>query len=874
MNQTDEITLARQSLDIFDDAIEQPEKSRLEYIRKRCGDNKALFDKCAALLAHYRSDESFFGSDTITKFSAKPQAVDLIGENFGVYRLNKKLGGGGMGDVYAATRTDGIHNFPVALKLIRGWGDTRELISRFERERAILSGLKHPNIAHFLDGGISIDGRPWYAMEYVDGLNLDTYCQQNSLSIEERLRLFINVCEAVASAHKQLVIHRDLKFSNIMVTYSGQVKLLDFGVAKLLQEEKEDTTLSVLGAPMTPRYSSPEQIKHEALTTASDQFSLGVILYELITGQSPYDLKSENLLKAVCEIQPKRPSQVFRNTIWNAHIPDRKIAFDLDEIILKSLQKDPERRYASVQQFADDIARYLAKRPVMARKESLFYLSLRFVQRNRVLAGLLATLLLVAAGQQLRVINERNIAQHERDLAEQAREKAEQNVEVAHEIQNFMLGLFSISDPGESRGNTVTAREILDRGVEKIEASLNKQPEYKSALLNSMGVVYRELGLYSASEPLLQEALELRQESLPTSKKEAIESLTEYGDLLNEQGRYQEAEAHFHDALALSSSGEGDVISDNPNIYVKLGKTEFNQGNYETAIENYQKALLSNSNSAEKDDLLIAEIFNNIAVVYNETGNYDLAIEFCNKALAIQLNTFGEHHPDVAKNYHNLGFAYASKGEYDKAIDYYEKSLSLNLQFLGPNHAYVARTYNNLGIVYREQNQLEMAINNLSKGLEINKAVLGEQHPLVGGGYNNLGTIYVDLGQYQKAIDYYNQSLAVVINALGDKHLYVAGIYANLSGSYFNLGDYPRAISYAEQSLAILSDTVEPNHPLYAEVYETLGQVHAELKDYRLALEYYQKSLDIAVKVMGPDHPDTQAAKANLMKITELANGN
>lgn len=404
-----------------------------------------------------------------------------------------------MGDVYAATRTDGIHKFPVALKLIRGWGDTRELISRFERERAILSGLKHPNIAHFLDGGISIDGRPWYAMEYVDGLNLDTYCQQNSLAVEERLRLFINVCEAVASAHKQLVIHRDLKFSNIMVTHSGQVKLLDFGVAKLLQEEQEDTTLSVLGAPMTPRYSSPEQIKHEALTTASDQFSLGVILYELITGQSPYDLKSRSLLKAICETPPKRPSQVFQ-----------KIAFDLDEIILKSLQKDPERRYASVQQFADDIARYLAKRPVVARNESLFYISLRFVQRNRVLAGLFAALLLVAAGQQLRVINERNIAQHERNLAEMAREKAEQNLEITHEIQNFMIGLFSVSDPAESKGNSITAREILDRGVEQIQTSLNKRAEYKSALLNSMGVVYRKLGLYNESALLLEEAVKLR----------------------------------------------------------------------------------------------------------------------------------------------------------------------------------------------------------------------------------------------------------------------------------------------------------------------------------------------------------------------------
>ncbi len=812
MNDTDQVALAKRSLEIFDNAVKLLQSLRPEYIREHCGTDQALLRNCYSLLEKDCSDESFFGDLLAQEPTKQEDECNLIGETFGIYQLNKKLGSGGMADVYSATRTDGVHSNPVALKLVRGWGDPKELVARFKRERKILSSLKHPNITYFLDGGLSEKGRPYYVMEYVEGEHFDQYCQRKNLPIHESLKLFIEVCEAVASAHQQLVIHRDLKPSNILVTEQGQVKLVDFGIAKIMDDEGLETSLSVLGIPMTLRYGSPEQVKRDTLTTASDQYSLGVLLFELLTGQSPYDLKRGDLLKAVCETQPKRPSQSNSQ---------RRISRDLDAITLKALQKAPERRYSSVQQFAEDIQRYLTKRPVIAHEISVLYLATRFVQRNLMMVIVVLTLLSVGFGQQIRVMNERDVAERERELATKKGETSRQ-------VQKFMVDLFEISDPGDSRGNSITAREILDRGVIKIKENLKEQPEEKSTLLHTMGAVYLNLGLYETSEILLKQSLLLRQNILPAGGIEEAESLNEYGKLKQMQGRYQEAITLHQQALAIYTNLPGEHDQHVAETYNNLGVVHQVKGEYEQAIEYYKKSSLINRKVLGKNHFRVGITFNNLGVVYRIKGEYDQAIEYYERALPILKKTKDENHPTVGSAYVNLGTVYFSKGDNDRAIEYIEQGLAIELNAFGENHPNVALTY------------------------------------------GNLGTAYAAKGEYERAITYFEKELLIDINKLGKDHPSVANNYIDQGIVYQMKKEYERAIEYSEKATSILSSTVESNHPLYSEAYANLGDAYTALTKYSRALGYYKKAIAINIENLGANHPDTRKVVSSLVKLQEL----
>ena len=453
--------------ELFDEACALPADERPAFLEGACGGDAAMQEEILSLFEEEDRVHSLLDGVAVEAAGLLDE-LTKAGRQVGPYRLVRRLGVGGMGEVYLAERADGQFDQQVALKLVRSGLTSEQILARFRSERQILARLQHPNIARLLDGGLTPEGQPYFVIEYVEGEPIDTYADARALSVDERLELFAQVCRAVTYAHANLVIHRDLKPSNILVTDDGQVKLLDFGIAKVLSEDGDaQEPLTRTGAAvMTPAYASPEQARGEPVNTSTDIYSLGVVLYELLTGLRPYEVDGRNPAEAVrviCEVEPERPSTAITEarsrdettgeTIGQARGTDvdrlrRRLAGDLDVICLKALRKHAERRYVTADEMGEDIRRHLKAIPIQARAESLSYRAGKYVRRHRL--GVLATAAVVLMLAGLVGFYTARLAD-ERDRARLEAEKAEQ-------VAAFLQGLFQVSDPSESRGETVTAR--------------------------------------------------------------------------------------------------------------------------------------------------------------------------------------------------------------------------------------------------------------------------------------------------------------------------------------------------------------------------------------------------------------------------------
>jgi len=469
-------------------------------------------------------------------------------ETIGPYRLVRRLGEGGMGEVFLAERSDGEFEQRVALKRIRAGLDSQAIAERFLRERQILARLDHPGIAHLLDGGRTEEGDPYFVLEHVEGAPITTWCEQRAASLGARIRLMIEVAEAVAAAHRQLVVHRDLKPTNILVTASGRVKLLDFGIAKLLQAEAFDERQTQIGGqPLTPAYAAPEQILGEAVTTATDVYSMGALLFELLTGRPPFDRSGRPLpalARAVDSETLERPSVVAASV--GVDEPEREtvrgfaplLAGDLDTIVLKALHRDPARRYPSSAAFGDDLRRFLDGRPVAAQPDSAGYRARKFVGRHRftVAAGLLATIALVAGIGV--VLWQARVARSEARRADR--------------VKTFLLDLFREADPSQTLGETITAREILEKGATRLEGELLEEPAVRAELLDAIAQVERNLGLLVAAARRADAAILLRRAPASRAPRELAASLVTRAEVLFDQGELAPARALLDEALGIT----------------------------------------------------------------------------------------------------------------------------------------------------------------------------------------------------------------------------------------------------------------------------------------------------------------------------------
>ncbi|HEX6861580.1 MAG TPA: serine/threonine-protein kinase, partial [Thermoanaerobaculia bacterium] len=657
-----------QAREAFERALGLNPWERAAFLAEISAADPALRDEVAALLGWHERAEGFLESPPGLPEAAAPAAV-------GPYRLVELLGEGGMGRVYLAVRADDAYRKKVAVKIL-GAGPARpDLVARFRAERQILAQLDHPGIARLLDGGATEDGHPYLVMEAVDGIPLDRYCDEHRLPVEERLRLFLRVCAAVRFAHQNLVVHRDLKPGNILVTGEGEPKLLDFGIAKLLGPESFDLTMLPTEpglAPLTPRYASPEQVSGGPITALSDVYSLGVLLYELLTGRRPYGgdtSRLDEVVRAICEAEPPLPSQTAERPAEGASAEDlaarrgsdprllkRRLEGDLDNVLRKALHKEPERRYSSVEQMAGDLESHLSGRPVSARPDTFFYRTGKFLGRHRLASAAAAAFGLFLAGfLAVLLLQRRELLENQRRLVAQ-RDRAEA-------VSGLLAGVFSTPDPTRSRGETVTARELLDRGAERIERDLARQPEARADLLATMGRSYKNLGLYPEARALLVRSLAERRRL--GGAEATAESLHELAEVASLEGRYGPAEAWEREALALRLRIYGPDDERVVESRARLARILELSGRFAAAEAEYGRAVTAAREHAGRGAL--AGALDRFAGLKARRGETEAAEALFREALALGRQEWGELHPELALTKNNLALLLESRGRLAEA---------------------------------------------------------------------------------------------------------------------------------------------------------------------------------------------------------------
>jgi serine/threonine protein kinase/tetratricopeptide (TPR) repeat protein len=762
----------------------------------------------------------------------------------GAYRVLRELGRGGMGIVYLAARADEQYEKQVTIKVIKAGADNKDLVRHFRRERQILASLDHPNIAKLLDGGATEDGLPFFVMEHILGQPIDEHCDSHTLSTTDRLKIFRDVCSAVQYAHRNLIVHRDLKPSNIIVTPEGVPKLLDFGIAKLLTPELlAERSLTGTGIPLfTPEYASPEQTRGEPITTATDVYSLGVVLYELLTGHRPYRLKGQQpleVMKAVTEEEPEKPSTAVDRTEpgWGPRsgsrievTPDsvsrvreatpeklkRQLAGDLDDIVLMALRKEPHLRYPSVEAFSEDIRRFMEGLPVTARKGTLAYRTRKFLRRNRLGLTVAATIVLLLGALGVNTAIQSSRVSRALAKAEKERTKAER-------VASFLVDLFKVSDPSEARGNTVTAREMLDKGSAKTETELKDEPEVRATLMDTMGRVYLNLGLYDKALPLLQEALKVRKAVLGNDHLDVAKSLSNLAELLRDRGDFTSAEALYREALAVRRKLLGNEHPDVATNVVALAVVFDDEGNYPGAEALYREALAMQRKLLGNEHTDVARTLNNLANVLDAEGDFAGAETLYRETLTMLRKFFGNEHPAVAIALSNLANTLDDQGDYAGSEALNKEALAMRRKILGNEHPSVAENLANLGNALLDKGDTKGAEPLEREALAMRRKLLGSEHPDVAESLVNLANVLLDKGDYAGAEKLYREALAMQRKLLGSDHPSVAGSLIGLAAISNGSGKPAQGEAFAREGLAVREKGLPKGHPDTAEAESILG---------------------------------------------------
>ncbi len=665
---------------ILDGALETRPEARTAFVAAACGDDPELREEVESFLAFDEESEAFIEEPLFGRFNGETEGL-AAGQRVGPYEVVREIGRGGMGAVYLAVRADEEFDQRVALKLV-GMGSAAQIVRRFRTERQILAHLDHPNIARLLDGGTAEDGRPYFVMDFVEGRPIDEVAGE--LPLRDRLGLFREVCAAVHFAHQNLVVHRDLKPGNVLVTAEGVPKLLDFGIAKLLDPGQTDPGLSELGLrPMTLQYASPEQVRGEIITTASDVYALGVLLHVLLTGCSPYPVASDDrqgLERAILEGNRVRASAAVES-----REEARRLAGDLDTIVLRAMDPEPGRRYASAEQLAADVQRYLDGLPVLARKDTTAYRVGKFVRRHKVGVGIAAAVMLLILGFSVTVTLLLG--------------KAEREEERAAVVSRFLEELFTFPAPGISRGRTITAQEILDRGQRQIAGELQAAPETRASLMETMGRVYRSLGLLQPARALLTESVHIRRQVLGPNHLDTAGSEINLALVLHDLGERVEAESLTRKALEIYRRQGATATSEYAAGLNNLGGLLEDQGDHAGAEALFRETL-SLKRQIPGNDEEVARAYNNLGDVLYMQGNNAAAEPYLSKGLAMRRELLGsEPYPEVATSLNNLASVLEAKGERAEAEKLYREALAMRRKLFGNHHPKVAASLSNLAFV-------------------------------------------------------------------------------------------------------------------------------------------------------------------------------
>ncbi|HMB53064.1 MAG TPA: tetratricopeptide repeat protein [Thermoanaerobaculia bacterium] len=802
--------------ELFAAAVELPAGERDAFLAAAC-DDAGLRREVEELLAADRGagGEAVAGADPVARAVAagarafaRDRSAAAPGRRLGAYRLLREIGRGGMSSVYLAARDDDAFEQRVAVKLIRPGFESGEILDRFLHERQILARLDHPFIARLHDGGTTAEGHPFFVMEHVDGEPIDDWCDHRRLSTRERLRLFLQVCEAVHAAHRNLVVHRDLKPSNVLVTADGVPKLLDFGIAKPIDGARSGLDdLTVTGMrPMTPQYASPEQISGGAVTTASDVYSLGVLLYRLLTGRLPQPraLRSaaeweRAVLEAPAEPASRAlmrrddgppPDEVAALRGTSVEALRRRLAGDLDTVITKALDREPERRYGSVEQFAEDVSRHLDGRPVIARPATAGYRLAKFVRRHR-LATAAAVLVLVAVvvAATLFALQARRVTR-ERDRANQ--------------VADLLADLFAIADPREARGGSITARELLDRGAERV-AALDDQPRTQSMLLGKLAELYEPLGLYDEAAELLDRAIaiERRLEAAGgDERRELAVRLNHLGRVRARDGDYVAAEPLFAEAAERFGRLSGEDGMDVALILNNLALVRHDLGDYAAAADGYRRSIeIETRLSGSAHPFTVG----NFGLLLVDLGEYDEAVEVM-RGVVGDARRDGDDEENLASALDHLGLALLGRGDHAAAEAALAEAAELRSALFGADHPETARTVAALGVLARERGDLAGAERWLDRALADRRAALGDDHPEVAESLRERAALSALQGDGAAAEAAYREALAIQRGALSEHHpltgLTMGGFGALLAAR----GDCGAARPLLERSLDLVPE--------------------------------------------------------------------
>lgn len=815
---------------LFDKAFEVETDQQEAFVRKEAGSDVDLAEQVLNMLSAGKKASAFMESTDQSKLqdvlvnlaaSVKEDETEIEERRMvGPYRLVRKLGRGGMGQVYLAVRDDEAFKRYVALKVIRKGMDSEDILKRFKMERHILASLTHPNIARLLDGGVNEEGQSYFVMEYVDGEPIDKYCDDNRLSLEERLGLFEKVAAAVHYAHQNLIVHRDLKPGNILVTSAGEVKLLDFGIAKFLNPDLLGYTLPMTKTEvrvMTPEYASPEQVRGNSVTTASDVYQLGILLYELLTGHRPFSFETRargEIEKIILEEAPEKPSTMIskieerpKQTLNPETVSHQRrtpldrlrkqLSGDLDLIVLMALRKETDRRYQSADQLLKDLENYRLGRPVSAQADTFKYRATRFVQRNRLAvgAGIVVSLALV-----ILTIGAFRFAY----VTGVQRDQIALEVQKAEEVKSLVLGLFERANPDYSRGREITVRELIDQSATEMRAELVNQPSVLAEMLSVLGMVYSDLGEPEAGWPLIEQALELQRAQGDGDSPELADRIFAMGYILDEQGEFDEAMQYHNQALEMRRRLYGEK------------------------------------------HLLVAESLNELGVALYYPFELDSALVVWTQAYDMRKELLDAPHHDLVESLSNLGAVYNDLGELPKAETYYRQALDMLQELDAQDSPSYASNLHNFGSLLTQLEAFDEAEVMLKEAISLRTTIFGEKHEDTAKSINYLGRLNFARGSYAEAERLYKLSTQIHIEEYGEASFLVGRDYQFLARFYMAQEDLGQAVEYYVKAATSLRLSVGPDHSVFTQVqgemgeaYEAMGRFPEAERAFRMALEGY-----------------------------------
>jgi len=738
----------------------------------------------------------------------------LSGTRLGPWRLGEVLGQGGMGTVFAAERDDGAFRQSVAVKVLRRAVDDAEQRARFRRERQLLAGLEHPGIVRLLDGGVTADGIPWFALERVSGAPITVYSDERGLGWIDRVKLVLDACDAVEAAHRRLIVHRDLKPSNILVTAEGKVKLLDFGIAKALEPgEAEEAATRAGERPLTPRYAAPEQILGEPTTVAVDVYALGVLLYELLTGSVPHRRGTGSAAELAREIPRETVVPPSRRTPAKRRDPGPlgrgSAAVDLDAIVLTALRPEPRERYGSVAALALELRRLLDGRPVEARGPARGYLVRRFVGRHRLAVGG-AALLLLALGFGLAG----TLWQAARARAE--RDRARHEAAKASETARFLVSLFQGADPARSRGDRLTVRELLDRGAARVDAELATQPALQAAMLTLIGAVYRDLGVLDPARSALERAAELGATAAGAESLERAAALSELAALERLAGRLAAARAAGERALTIRELRLGADDLETARTLAILALVDRLEGEPAAGRRKLERALAI----AGRGGIESAETgrwTNHLGLLAQDQGHFAEAEALFRKALAMIERSEGAESPLVAQALDNLGMALRAQEKRAEALPVLERALAIVEKSWGTDHHQYGTALNSLGALLLDLGRHQEALRRYAAAAAVYRASLGEENLYLPWPLTGEGLALLELGRPREALARFGEALALRQKLLGERHAVVAGSHSDVGLALAAAGDLAAAEVALRRGLGLARETLEPSSTALAE---------------------------------------------------------